>query len=101
MKTSMSLHATKRCAQRGVRSDDLDLALRIGTATDDGIYVREVDVRTQVAELKREIVRLERLKGLYIAYPDRTVVTVYHPSHRRERRILRNQIRRDEQPKAA
>ena len=101
MMTPMSLHATKRCAQRGVRPDDLDLALRIGTATEDGIYVREADVRTEVAELKRVIVRLERLKGLYIACPDRTVVTVYRPSHRRERRILRNEIQRGERLKAA
>jgi hypothetical protein len=99
--TSMSLHATQRCAQRGVRPDDLALALQIGTATDDGIFVREADVRARVAELKRVIARLERLGGLYVACPDQTIVTVYRPSHRRGRRILRNEMRRDDRLKAA
>jgi len=89
MIVDLTRHANLRCAQRCVRTEDIELALRIGTLTDDGILVRSADVRSQVAEHKRQIARLERLEGLYIACPDRTVVTVYRPSRRREKCILR------------
>ena len=75
MNVAMTQHAGLRCSQRRVRPEDLKLALRIGTPTDDGVLVRETDVQTQVAELKRQITCIERLKGLYIACPGDAVVT--------------------------
>lgn len=90
MNMATTQHASLRCAQRRVRPGDLELALRIGTPTDDGVLVCEADVQTQVTELKRQITRIERLKGLYVACPGEVVVTVYRPSRRREKRILRN-----------
>lgn len=101
MKTFLTRHAVQRCAQRGVRPADLELALRVGTRTDDGVLVRRADVRSRVAELKQQIDRLERLAGLYVAYPDEAVVTAYRPSRRRERHILRDELRRDPRRGAA
>lgn len=95
MNVTMTLHASLRCAQRRVRPEDLDLAMRLGTFTEDGILVRDADVQPHLAELKQQMNRLERLKGLYIACPGEAVVTVYRPSRRREKRILRNEMRHD------
>jgi hypothetical protein len=101
MEAKLTQHASLRCAQRRVSQQDLELALRIGTATEDGVLVREADVQAQVAQLKRQITSLERLKGVYVACPGEAVVTVYRPSRRREKVILRDGIRRDNRIKIA
>lgn len=85
----LSKHAAERCAQRCVRPADLELAMMIGTHIDDGVLVRQDDARRFVAYLRQLIASTERLRGVFVAYPDAAVVTVYRPSRRGERRIMR------------
>ena len=63
--------------------------MMIGTHTDDGVLVRVDDARRFIANLRQVIVSAERLSGVFVAYPDAAVVTVYRPSRRGVRRILR------------
>ena len=83
-------HAQKRMRQRGFDRADIELALQIGTIiNDDCIFVRRSDVQEEIARMKHQIKRLERLAGTKVVAPSDVVVTIYRPSHRRLKRDLR------------
>jgi len=93
MKAELTKHANVRVAQRGLSKHDIDLALSIGTITADGVYVRKADINSAIANLKKTIRRIEKLNGLYIAMPGKTVITAYYPSGKRGNRLLRENYR--------
>lgn len=82
-------HAEKRVAQRGIREEDLDLAMEMGTEVEGGILVREKDCDEIARQHKRFIERVLRLKGIRIVVANESVITAYRASGRKERALLR------------
>ncbi len=82
-------HAVTRMAQRGISSDDLELARRIGTEVEGGLVVREKDVQALERELKHLQVRARRLVGKRLVVDGDVVITAYHATRAKERRLLR------------
>ena len=88
---SLTRHAEVRCCQRSIRRQDLDLLLQHATDIGDGVLTMlPADVDRTVAELKRMIGALERLRGATAVVIDGNIVTVYRQDFRR-----RNTRRRD------
>lgn len=83
-------HAAARCAQRGIRSDDLELLEQIGTEVDDGYFVREKDYRAYERSVKQRLGRAKRLVGTRFVIQEGRVVTAYRATRGRERQLLRN-----------
>ena len=83
-----SRHAGRRLRQRGLREADLDRLQRYGEEFDDGYLMSNRTIDASITELKAEIQRLERLKGVVLIEQDNTVITVYRSDRRRQRRIL-------------
>ena len=81
-------HAMIRMNQRGMRTRDVDLFLECGTKISDGYFLRDRDVTTAVLQRRKEIERLEKLRGKVLITDGNTVVTAYKPSRKRERRLL-------------
>ncbi len=88
----ISAHAQQRMSQRALSKNDLNLVMRYGTETKDGYYLRQRDVEHQEKELRKIISQLHRLSGKYVVADGDTVITAYHPSKPRQKRILRHQI---------
>lgn len=89
-----SRHACVRMAQRGYRPDDLGLLLEAGVEAGDGIYLPKEDARALAAHYRRLAERLEHLAGTYAVIAGDRLVTLYHPSRRREKRVLRGRDRK-------
>ncbi len=83
-------HARMRIAQRGVSLADAELIILVGTEVSDGYLVRRQDYQRVEKELKGFLDRLRRLQGKRLVIANGLIVTVYHASPRRERRLLRN-----------
>jgi hypothetical protein len=88
-----SLHALSRLRQRGLREADLDRLQRHGEEFDDGYLMSNRTIDEHITQLKSEIQRLERLKGVVLIEQDNTLVTVYRSNRRRQRRILGGRAR--------
>lgn len=88
--STLSRHAEARAQQRGIRESDIPLIVAVGTAVDDdSIFLKERDVDREIQQLKRRISALKRLSGCRVVLGGETVVTVYRPSRRTEKRLLR------------
>src|SRR5690348_13706053 len=83
-------HAAIRMSQRGIMAKDAELIVLIGTEIDDGYLVRENDYKEAERGLKRLLQGFRRLVGKRLVVKDGLIVTAYHPSRPRERRLLRN-----------
>jgi hypothetical protein len=77
-------------AQRGVSLADAELIILVGTEVSDGYLVRRQDYQRVERELKGFLDRVRRLQGKRLVSANGRIVTVYHASPRRERRLLRN-----------
>lgn len=86
---NITQHAHQRLQQRGLREADLDLILQHGTETDDGVYLRDVDVQRAEAQLKMLIARLRRLAGRYVVVKGENIITAYYPSNKKQKTLLR------------
>ncbi len=86
----ISVHAQQRMQQRGINEPDLQMVLQYGTETKDGYYLRQRDVEEMERVLRKAISRLHRLSGKYVVVDGDTVVTSYHPTKLKQKRILRN-----------
>ncbi len=84
-----TLHAQKRLRQRGLYPADIDLVLVHGTETRDGYYLRERDIDHAKEQIKKLLDRLDRLAGTYVVMKNDKIITAYHPSRKKEKRILR------------
>ena len=87
---NLSFHAQQRLQQRGLNDSDIDLILSHGTETSDGYYLRRKDVEEAEKELRKQINRLNRLAGKYVVVKGETVITAYHPTKRKQKRVLRH-----------
>lgn len=84
-------HASTRMRQRGISERDLELVIRMGTPVDDESFmVLHRDAERAIRDYKRAIAALERLRGCRVVLgEDNTVITVYRPSPRNQKRIVR------------
>lgn len=73
----LTKHAEARMRQRAIRGPDLELLLRCGSSVGDAITMTDDDIRREVADRKREIQRLERLRGVTAIVMSNAMVTVY------------------------
>jgi len=94
MTLKLSQHALARVRQRGLLEEDVRVIVETGTAVDDdSLYLLDQDVEREISKRKAEITALERLRGCRVVVIGETVVTVYRPSRRTEKQLLRGQHR--------
>ena len=90
MNIDYSNHALVRIRQRGMRESDIPMIVAAGTAVDDdSVLLLAQDVDREIRRRKREITALERLRGCRVVIAGETIVTVYRPSRKTEKRLLR------------
>lgn len=85
---NLTRHAEERLRQRGYRERDLAIVLNYGTTCDEAVVLTDADVSRAIAEKKREIRDLERLRGTALVVEGSVATTVYRPDRRRMRRFL-------------
>ena len=94
MNLTLTTHASARVRQRGVRESDIPVIVEAGTPVDDdSVFLLAQDVDREIRKRKREIAALERLRGCRVVLAGETVVTVYRPSRKTEKRLIRGQHR--------
>lgn len=86
---NLTQHAILRMSQRGIRLDDLELAEFIGTEVEGGCFVTRRDVQNVERVVKKFLDRVRRLEGKRVVKPGDVVVTAYHATRGKERRLLR------------
>lgn len=84
----MSKHAAARIRQRGLTERDINLIRGSGESVDDGFLMtnRAIDLRVQA--LRREITRIEKLRGVAVIESADKVITVYRADRKRVRRLI-------------
>ena len=85
----LTQHAIVRMSQRGIRPDDVELAELIGTEVEGGCLVRRKDVQAFERVLKKLADQARRLSGKRIVRPGDAIVTAYHATRNKGRRLLR------------
>jgi hypothetical protein len=94
MTPTLSRHAEARAQQRGIRESDIPVIVAAGTPVDDdSVFLLARDVDREIQRRKREISALERLRGCRVVIEGQTVVTIYRPSSKTEKKLLRGQHR--------
>lgn len=94
MPIQYSNHARTRIRQRGIRESDIPIIVDAGTPVDgDSVLLLARDVDREIRRHKQEITKLERLRGCRVVIAKDTVVTVYRPSRKTEKRLLRGEHR--------
>lgn len=79
----------------GLRESDIAMIVAAGTAVDaDSLLLLAQDVDREIRRRKQEIGALERLRGCRVVIAGDQVVTIYRPSPRTEKRLLRGEHRR-------
>jgi hypothetical protein len=81
-------HAAERLRQRGLRESDVDVVLLHGTQTGEAIVLTRKDADAAIAEHKRQIAQLERLRGMAAFTRDCAVVTLFRPTPEQLRRLM-------------
>lgn len=89
-KLRLSEHARTRMQQRGYRPDDSEIIVQHGTLTPGGYLMRNCDVDTLQRELKRQIRKLDHLRGSFVVLDGRTVISIYRPASAKAQRLLRS-----------
>ncbi len=87
-------HAEKRMQQRGRSEGDIALITSYGTQTRDGYLLRNRDADQRIHALKKEIGRIERLKGWAVITAEKDVVVSVYPADRRKQRKMIHQFGR-------
>ena len=82
-------HAAVRMAQRGIDGNDLDLITWLGTEVEGGYLLRYKDFETLDRALKQLRQRVRKLVGKRLVIEGERVVTTYHVTPGKERRLLR------------
>jgi hypothetical protein len=92
MNLTLSKHAQIRVRQRGLRESDIPVIVAAGTPVDaDSLFLSAKDVDREIRRRKHEITALERLRGCRVVIAGEKVVTVYRPSVRTEKRLMRGE----------
>jgi hypothetical protein len=87
---AVTRHGIERLRQRGYRKTDLDLILEEGTPAGNAVLLTDRDVAEQVAECRRRIRQLQRLRGTAVVLAGDRVLSVYRPNRRKLKRFLRH-----------
>lgn len=86
----LTMHARMRMRQRGVRDEDLRLLLNAASqVAPDAYMLTERDAAREIAKRKREIQKLERLRGFKLVVEDGSVVTCYAACRENLKRTMR------------
>jgi hypothetical protein len=78
-----------RLRQRGLRERDVEVVLRYGIAGGEAVVLTRKAAAAAVAELRRQIAQIERLRGAAVFTREAAVVTLFRPSEEQIRRLLR------------
>ena len=73
-------HAKIRMKQRGVSDKDLQLVLEVGEHFGDGYAMTNKAIDEYQQKLKKQLQRLDHLRGHYIVVSNDSLITTYHPS---------------------
>ena len=72
-------HGEARMSQRGFRRSDLDVLLALATEMGgDRLMLRARDADRAIAELKRRMAMLQRLRNTVLVISEGSLVTAYH-----------------------
>jgi hypothetical protein len=82
-------HATLRMSQRGIAEDAIEWIKWIGTEVEGGYLVREKDFQSLDRDVKRLRDHVRRLVGKRLVVKGNRLVTAYHATPSKERRLLR------------
>ena len=83
-------HAETRIQQRAIRKRDIELIQVCGTPVDvDTWLMRKRDVVREIANRKREIQLLERLRNRKVVVRDERVITAFPSRRADQKRALR------------
>jgi len=93
---ALSQHARQRCAQRGVTPDILALIRQIATNVPDGLFVRKKDAQRRARDLRHQAEQIERLGGKTLVFSESWVITTYHATSTKARKLLRRTPDRDQ-----
>lgn len=86
----LTRHAETRMRQRGLRGEDVRLLLEAASqVAPDAYLMTEQDAAREIAQRKRDIQVLERLRGCKVVVKDGAVLTCYHPSSDNLKKTLR------------
>jgi hypothetical protein len=86
----LTRHGTERLRQRGYRKADVGLVLALGTPMGNAVVLTDRDVTQRIAECRRLISQLERLRGSAVVLAGDRVLSVYRPRRSKLRRLLRH-----------
>jgi hypothetical protein len=86
---TLTQHAVLRMSQRSIRLEDLELAEFIGTEVEGGCLVRRKDVQAFERALKKLVGQARRLSGKRVVRAGDVIVSAYHATRGKERRLLR------------
>jgi hypothetical protein len=86
----LTRHSTERQRQRGYLKEDLGLVLEVGTPAGNAVLLTDRDVNERVAECRRRISQLERLRGTAVILDGDTILSVYRARRHKARRLLRH-----------
>ena len=94
---TLTRHAEVRLSQRGFKDTDLDFLMGAATSLAPNEWLlTDADVEREIAKHKREIQRIERLRGVKVVMADNAVVTAYHSRPNDQRGALRRGRERGE-----
>jgi hypothetical protein len=88
-------HAIARMAQRGIKLNDADLIVLVGTEVSDGYLVLRKDYDEAERALKLMIERLRKVVGKRLIFANGQIVTVYSASESHKRQLIRHAYKRD------
>lgn len=91
---TLTAHAGARMRQRGFKEQDLNLIREVGERVEDGYLMSNRAVEARIHALRRQIIRLEHLRGAPLIEADSVVVTVYRPDKDRVRRLREDKVGR-------
>lgn len=93
----MTDHAEMRKQQRGFRNADIDLLLSLGEPCGcEGLQLSRQAAQHEIAQLKAQIHRIERLAGSIAVVCEGSMITVHHGENARSNRRRRNGGKRHE-----
>jgi hypothetical protein len=88
----LTRHAEKRIRQRGLREHEITYVLRFGTRiADNMIVLTDNAIDDEIAARRREISRLDHMRGLTAVVEGDRILTVYRMSRERRRRGMRGE----------
>lgn len=95
MNLDLTSHGRARMAQRAILPEDVELVVALGVEVADGYLMTEKACRARQHELRRQIAHLDRLAGKRVILAGDRVVTAYHATRKRARRLIRRAERRN------